>query len=287
MRESVFVPIGTSVSMFEVSFRGVRGSIPVCSPNFMEFGGNTSCVEVWCGEHLIVLDAGTGIRRASERMTKHKIKNAYILFSHVHWDHVQGFPFFPAAFDETVTLHIKAGGLKKYGGIEKVLAEEMKAPYFPIPISALVSQKTFTDFQPGDSFTLNSDIAVRTTPLNHPNGATAYRIDYAGHALCYVTDTEHNPAKPDENILALIKGSDLVIYDATYTDEEYKTHVGWGHSSWQEGVRLCRQAGAKRLALFHHDVAHKDATMKTIEAAAKKEWSQAFAAREGKTVKLD
>ena len=273
--------------MFEIIFRGVRGSIPVCSPDFMEFGGNTSCVEVWCGEHLIVLDAGTGIRLASERMTRRDIKNAYILFSHVHWDHVQGFPFFPAAFDERVTLHIKAGGLKKYGGIEKVLAEEMKAPYFPIPISALVSRKTFTDFQPGDSFTLNSDIGVQTTPLNHPNGATAYRINYAGYALCYVTDTEHQPQQPDENILALIENSDLVIYDATYTDEEYKTHVGWGHSSWQEGVRLCRQAGAKRLALFHHDVAHNDATMKTIEAAAKKEWTQAFAAREGLTVKLD
>ena len=273
--------------MFEITFRGVRGSIPVCSPNFMEFGGNTSCVEVWCGDHLIVLDAGTGIRRASERMLSRGIKNAYILFSHVHWDHVQGFPFFPAAFDKQVTLNIKAGGLKKYGGIEKVLAEEMKAPYFPIPISALVSHKTFTDFNPGDSFTLNSDIGVRTTALNHPNGATAYRIDYAGQALCYVTDTEHKPQQLDENILALIENSDLVIYDATYTDEEYKAHVGWGHSTWQEGVRLCRQAGAKKLALFHHDVAHKDATMKTIEAAAKKEWKQAFAAREGLTVKLD
>lgn len=273
--------------MFEVTFRGVRGSLPICSPNFMEFGGNTSCVEVWCGEHLIILDAGTGIRRASERLLERKINNAYILFSHVHWDHVQGFPFFPAAFNKDMTLHIKAGGLQKYGGIEKVLEAEMQAPYFPIPISALVSKKEFTDFKPGDNFTLNSDIAVRTIALNHPNGATAYRIDYAKRSLCYVTDTEHKIGEPDKKILSLIEGSDLVIYDSTYTDEEYKTHVGWGHSTWQEGIRLCSQAGVKKLALFHHDTSHEDEAMRAIEADAKKEWQAAFVAREGKTIKLD
>ena len=273
--------------MFEAIFRGVRGSLPICSPNFMQFGGNTSCVEVWCGEHLIILDAGTGIRRASDRMRERKINNAYILFSHVHWDHVQGFPFFPAAFSKDTTLHIKAAGLQKYGGIEKVLAAEMKAPYFPIPISALVSQKTFTDFKPGDSFTLNSDIAIKTIALNHPNGATAYRIDYAGQALCYVTDTEHRQGQLDKGILELIEESDLVIYDATYTDEEYKKHIGWGHSTWQEGIRLCRKANVKRLALFHHDTSHGDEEMKAIEAAAQKEWPLAFAAREGQVIKLD
>ena len=127
---------------------------------------------------------------------------------------------------------------------------------------------------------------VKTAPLRHPNGATGYRIETGGSSLCYVTDTEHVPGAPDENVLGLIEGADLVVYDSTYTEEEFPGKVGWGHSTWQEGVRLCRTAGARRLAIFHHDPAHDDVFMADVERAAAQEWDGALVAREGLTLTL-
>jgi phosphoribosyl 1,2-cyclic phosphodiesterase len=116
----------------------------------------------------------------------------------------------------------------------------------------------YRDFSAGATLKAGDAVSIRSTPLNHPDGATGYRIDYGGRSLCYLTDTEHVPGVPDRNILGLIQGADLVIYDSMYTDDEYGRYVGWGHSTWQEGVRLCRQAGVKRLVVFHHDPEHDD-----------------------------
>jgi phosphoribosyl 1,2-cyclic phosphodiesterase len=127
-------------------------------------------------------------------------------------------------------------------------------------------------------------VVVRTAPLNHPNRATGYRVEYNGKSICYVTDTEHAPGKPDENILRLIKGADIVIYDSTYTDEEYPKYVGWGHSTWQEGVRLCDKAKSGRLVVFHHDPTHDDTFMDGIAAAAAKARPNTVVAREGLTL---
>jgi phosphoribosyl 1,2-cyclic phosphodiesterase len=122
--------------------------------------------------------------------------------------------------------------------------------------------------------------------LNHPDGACGYRIDHEGCSLAYVTDTEHVPGAPDRNILELIDGADLVIYDTTYTEREFACKAGWGHSTWVEGIKLCRMAGARRLALFHHEPDHDDADMEAIEAEAQSVWSPVFAAREGETIVL-
>ncbi|MCS6799554.1 MAG: MBL fold metallo-hydrolase, partial [Myxococcota bacterium] len=132
----------------------------------------------------------------------------------------------------------------------------------------------------GESFEIGA-LRVRTAPLNHPNGATGYRLELDGKSLCYVTDTEHVPGRPDERILDLIQGADLVVYDATYTDEEFPSKVGWGHSTWQEGVRLCRRAGARRLAIFHHDPDKEDPQMDRVAREAADSWDGAFVAREG------
>ena len=121
---------------------------------------------------------------------------------------------------------------------------------------------------------------MKTAKLNHPGGATAYRLEHNGAAVCYVTDTEHMPGKPDQNVLALIEGADLVIYDCTYTDAEYPKYVGWGHSTWQEGVRLCQAANAKQLAIFHHDPGHDDTFMIHLEAEARRVWNGTIVARE-------
>jgi phosphoribosyl 1,2-cyclic phosphodiesterase len=125
---------------------------------------------------------------------------------------------------------------------------------------------------------------VRTAALNHPNGATGYRIEFGGKAVCYVTDTEHVLNRPDQNVLGLIEGADLVIYDSTYTDEELPAHIGWGHSTWQEGIRLSRAAKVRRLAIFHHEPNHDDTFMGRVAREAKAEWKGAFVAREGTTM---
>jgi len=138
----------------------------------------------------------------------------------------------------------------------------------------------------GDNFELEGGVRVRTAPLNHPNGATGYRIEHAGKALCYVTDTEHIVGQPDQNVLGLIEGADLVVYDATYTDQEFESKIGWGHSTWQEAVRLCTAADVKQLAIFHHDPDHEDDFMQGIEQEAREMWSGAIVAREGMRIDI-
>lgn len=273
--------------MFSVRFWGVRGSIACPSPTHIKFGGNTSCVEVTAGPHRFVLDAGTGIRCLSKVFLRSDVDTVRLLLSHTHWDHINGFPFFRPAYDPKRRVHILAGHLKNHGGIQKVLSQQMHEPVFPVPLEAMKAIVEFEDFQAGETLSLYPEVRIRTTPLNHPNGGTGYRIEHAGRSACYVTDTEHVPGKPDPNILGLIEGADLVIYDSTYTDEEFPRHIGWGHSTWQEGMRLCRAAKAKRLAIFHHEPDHNDAFMERIEAEAKAAWDGNLVAREGMEIQLD
>ena len=271
----------------EVTFWGVRGSFPCPLSTHMRYGGNTSCVAVQCGKHLVVLDAGTGIRALGQSILRGPQKKINLLLSHVHWDHINGFPFFDPAYQAGFQIDIRAGHLKHQGHSTKdIMAHQMGEPTFPIKLDALSAELSFTDFRSGETFSLDNEIQVRTAPLSHPNEATAYRIEYQDQSMCYVTDTEHTNGTLDTTILNLIQGTDLVIYDSTYTDTEYETRAGWGHSTWQEGVRLARAAGAKRLAIFHHDPDHDDAFMDEVANAATALWSGAFVAKEGLTVSL-
>jgi phosphoribosyl 1,2-cyclic phosphodiesterase len=269
---------------FSVTFWGVRGSIACPSPNHVIYGGNTSCLEVVVGNRHIIMDAGTGIRGLGHKVMEQGIQASTLLLTHTHWDHINGFPFFAPLFQKHRSLDIYAGHLHDAGGIQRVLASSMSNPVFPVPLEALQAKLAFHDFRAGETLDLGQDVVVKTAPLNHPNGATGYRVEHDGRAMCYVTDTEHRPGEPDENVLGLIRDADLVIYDSTYTDEEFLRHVGWGHSTWQEGVRLCRAANVKRMAIFHHDPDHDDAFMANIEAQAAASWSGTFVAREGMTV---
>ena len=265
---------------FKVKFWGVRGSIACPSPRHMSFGGNTSCLEVSMGGDRLILDAGTGIRNLGHWLLKKDVRQAYILLSHTHWDHINGFPFFSPAFRPDRAFTIMAGHLTDKGGIENILATQMAQPTFPVPLEKMGGQLLFEDFRFGDSLDIVPGVKITTTPLNHPDGATGYRIGYNGKSMCYITDTEHIPGKLDENILKLIEGTDLVIYDSTYTDEEFPSKVGWGHSTWEEGVRLCKEAGAKNLAIFHHDPDHEDLFMEQLESVARQMWEGAIVARE-------
>ncbi|HAH08936.1 MAG TPA: MBL fold metallo-hydrolase, partial [Alphaproteobacteria bacterium] len=164
--------------------------------------------------------------------------------------------------------------------IENIMAGQMTHPFFPVPIETMSARIAYSDFKAGDRFQLAPDIYVRTAKLNHPDGATGYRLDYQGHSVAYVTDTEHLPGKPDQNVLGLIDGADLLVYDCTYTDNEFEAKRGWGHSTWQEGVRLAQAAQVKRLAIFHHDPDHEDPVMERIEGQAFAMWPGAFVSRD-------
>ena len=252
----------------------------------MKYGGNTSCIGVTVGARRLVLDAGTGVRGLGRELDAQGVKEFQLLLTHTHWDHINGFPFFSPAYDPARKIHVMAGHLNDKGGILNVMSTQMENPMFPVPLAAMQADILFEDFMAGEKFDLGDGIVVRTAPLNHPNGATGYRIEYGGRSMVYVTDTEHVVGQLDENILGLIDGADLVIYDSTYTEQEYPNHIGWGHSTWNEGVRLCQAAGVKQLAIFHHEPDHTDDIMDGIAVDSKRAFDNSFIAREGMEVIL-
>jgi phosphoribosyl 1,2-cyclic phosphodiesterase len=266
---------------FSVRFWGVRGSIPCPGPDYVRYGGNTSCVEIRCGDRLLIFDGGTGLRALGKDLEPQAPLDADLFFSHTHFDHVSGLPFFKPLFGAANRFRLWAGHLLPGRSLREVLCDMMVAPLFPVPIEAFAAETSYRDFEAGETLHPQPGIVLRTARLNHPNGATGYRIDHAGKSLCYVTDTEHVPGRPDPNILALIQGADLVIYDGTYTDAEFPKFASWGHSTWQEGVRLAEAAGAGRLVVFHHDPGHDDAFMDQVAAEAERARPGTIVAREG------
>jgi phosphoribosyl 1,2-cyclic phosphodiesterase len=270
----------------KITFWGVRGSIACPGRDYAKYGGNTSCVEVSVDGQTLIFDGGTGIRLLGKSLQKRGVKQAKLFFSHTHWDHICGFPFFAPAYDLSFQLDVYGGHLPQEGGIRAALAGQMIAPNFPVPIDIMRSKLSFHDFQAGQELRFGKNVRVKTMPLNHPNEATGYRVEFGGRSVCYVTDTEHVVGSPNPNILRLIEGADVVIYDSTYSDNEFGGKVGWGHSTWQEGVRLCKLAKAKKLMVFHHDPDHNDGYMDKVALAAKVMWRNAIVAKEGTTLTL-
>jgi phosphoribosyl 1,2-cyclic phosphodiesterase len=266
---------------FTVRFWGVRGSIACPGPDTVRYGGNTSCVEIRCGEHLLIFDGGTGLRLVgNELIGMGGSLDIDLFYSHTHFDHICGLPFFAPCYEARSRIRIWAGHLDGIG-IEAVLKKMMAAPLFPIPMGIFAAKIAFVDFAAGTTLDPYPGIRLFTAPLNHPNGATGYRIEYRQKAVAYVTDTEHRPDGPDENVLRLVDGVDVMIYDATYTDAEYPKHRAWGHSTWEEGVRLANVAGVGTLVLFHHDPGHDDAFMDQIATAAADARPGTIVAQEG------
>ncbi len=241
-------------SDFIVRFWGVRGSIACPGPDHRRYGGNTSCVEIRCGAHLLVFDAGTGLRRLGESLASHNALSGDLFLSHTHFDHIVGLPFFAPLFDAKTRFRLWAGHLLPELTLREVLDQFMAAPLFPVPVAIFSGNISFHDFKAGESLEPQPGVRLRTAALNHPNRATGYRIDYDGRSVCYITDTEHVIGQADRNILDLIAQADLVIYDSSYTDEEYPRFKTWGHSTWQEGLRLCDRAGG--LPRLSDGVAH-------------------------------
>jgi len=269
----------------KVRFWGVRGSIPVPGPSTVRMGGNTSCVEVQAEGETIILDAGSGLRPLGLKLMKEgKPVRASMFFTHVHHDHIQGFPFFVPAFIPTTMLKIY-GERKGDAGIRDLISGVMASPYFPVPIGALRAQMEFHDVKENETVKISPTLTVHTRRLNHPGGAIGYRIESVEkgkpRVFAYCTDTEHL-AEPDRNVLELAQDADAMVYDTFSTPQEYEAKTkGWGHSTWAEGNKLAKLAKAKRLLLFHHDPGHSDKDMEGILDEARKDHKGVMLAYEG------
>ncbi len=255
----------------KVRFWGVRGSISCPGPEYMRYGGNTSCLEVTAGGRRLIFDAGSGIRTLGLELAREAPLDIDIYFTHTHLDHIAGLTFFSPLFDKRNSIRMWAGHLEAPYTLKGVVKSLMQAPLYPISLETFQASVSFKEFDCGTTLACGA-VAMRTAPLNHPNGATGYRVEYGGKSVCYITDTEHRPSGIDETIVGLCRGADVMIYDSTYTDDEYPRYRGWGHSTWQEGVRVADAAGVGTLAIFHHDPSHDDAFMDRLarEAAARR-----------------
>ena len=265
----------------KVRFWGVRGSIPVPGRTTNRYGGNTSCVEVRPkGGHPIIIDAGTGLRRLGKSLMEESFGDgkgkASILISHTHWDHVQGLPFFSPAYHKGNEIEIYARQRDMH--LEAVFSAQNRAPYFPVPLSAMQAEMKFHEVIEGQKFNIGN-AKVSVTRLNHPWIAIAYRVDVDGASVVYCSDTApfadfllgtdfvkqapnlDGPLAPETaeelaqmraGVLNLARNADLLIYDTQFSKEEYRQRPHWGHSHPDDAIAIAREAKVKTLCLFHH-----------------------------------
>ncbi|MBI5815302.1 MAG: MBL fold metallo-hydrolase [Nitrospinae bacterium] len=266
----------------QIQFWGVRGSIPAPGPDTSQFGGNTPCVEVRnSGEPLIILDAGTGIRKLGLDILKDpSVTEIHIMLSHTHWDHIQGLPFFAPLFIPKYTINLY-GPVHYSKNLEQILSQQMDYTYFPVRVEELAAKISFHDITEQE-LSIGNSVKVTTKFVNHPVVCLSYRISNAGKSFVYLTD--HEPYRnlfddgdeinreegrlvaeeQTDAIIKFVEGADLLCMDAQYTPEEYRNRIGWGHSSVDYSYNMSRAAGVKELVLFHHDPDRSDADLQRI-----------------------
>jgi len=249
-----------------IKFYGVRGSIATPGADTVRYGGNTACVLVESDSGtLFIFDAGTGIKKLGDELIERSSRQEiYLLFSHYHWDHIQGFPFFSPAYQNDQVIHLLAAHLDD-GDAYSVLSQ-MTDPHFPVPSDKLqAAVKVIADVSEGLKI---DDTSVTTLSLNHPGGGSAYRLDTPKGSMAYVTDNELYPpgeAKTSyQEWLEFVRGVDYLIHDAMYLDHEAEKIHGWGHSLISQTLQLAGEAGVANVILFHHDPSRTDAQLDEI-----------------------
>jgi len=274
----------------QITFWGVRGSYPVPGAATVRYGGQTSCVEVSsaAGETLIV-DAGTGMRALGNKLLREatEAQHYHVLLSHVHWDHIQGLPFFSPAYVAGTRISIHAL-LTASDELHQVIGGITRHEFFPMSLEAVPAHFEFHQVEPGVDFALGG-FHVMPIALNHPFGAVGYRIDADGSAWAYVADTapfdrvlhkQHFLAGPEvlseddritldamrDALVRRLEGVDTVVYDTHFTEDEYRRFPHYGHSTPDQALEICVAAGVRRLVLYHHAPSHGDEQMDKIAA---------------------
>ena len=277
------------LGQFSICFWGVRGSVACPGPETVRYGGNTACIEMRVGGERLIFDGGTGLRNLGQQMLPEMPVKANMFFTHSHWDHIQGFPFFVPAFVPGNKFKIHGAIAPNGSTIEQRLNDQMLHPNFPVPLQIMGADLEFCDIEVGEVVKFG-EVEITNALLNHPGEAIGYRVSYRGHSAAYISDTEHFSDGLDENVLRLAKDADVMIYDCTYTDSEYHdkkaSKVGWGHSTWQEAVKLAKAANVKQLLIFHHDPTHTDAFMDDIVRQTSAAMPNSTVAREGMVLEL-
>ncbi|HOX28370.1 MAG TPA: MBL fold metallo-hydrolase [bacterium] len=266
----------------KIRFWGVRGSIPTPGKNTLIVGGNTSCVEILSesGSSLI-FDSGTGIREFGFDYLKRENfqKQLHVFISHVHWDHIQGFPFFVPAYLPAMEINIH--GQEK---VKTALKAQMSSPFFPVGFGELKAKLNFIEIT--EEPLKAGGCVITPFLMKHPQDDIGFSIEENGKKVVYSGDTEHSLGGDHASFIAFMKNADMLIFDAQYTPEEYKSRIGWGHSSFEVAVEVAKEAGVKKLVLFHHEPTHDDAFIERIEAQTREMFENTVAAREGMIIEV-
>ena len=277
----------------KLKFYGCRGSIPVCDAGFQQFGGNTTCFQLTFTDtnRIVIIDAGTGLRNLGRdlRAIGHQQDQIIIAFTHFHWDHIQGFPFFAQAYDpeQKITI-LTLGRNQTIGNLREIFEVPMQSQYFPVQLDMMGAQFEFLKVEDASKHFAgigNVETIVTSQRHNHPGGAYGFRIERGGKVLVICTDVEHDE-EIDPQVVELSRGADLLVHDAQYTAEELRTHRGWGHSSFDQAMQVAEMAGVKHLAMTHHDPEHDDEFLLRMEKLCQERFPNTQIAREGMEIVL-
>jgi len=271
-----------------IKFYGTRGSIPISDPDFQEFGGDTTCISITNNitNQLSILDAGTGIRKLGKEVMSNDnspdVKDIVITFSHFHWDHILGFPFFDPLYDTEKRITIMAMGENwPVKDLREIFDVAMQTEYFPLKIDDMKARINFET--PGKDVQILENSLIIGYKHKHPGGAYSYRIEWFDKILTICTDIEHEGTL-DPDIIELARNSDLLIHDGQYTPEELERKKGYGHSSYAQAAQLAQEANCKQLIVTHHDPDHNDDFLRDMEKKCQQIFPDSFFAREGTEV---